>query len=185
MDAQITRVVIGVDTGPGSLTALRHAWAEAQRHGAVLHVIHAFGGSDPQQYGPACIGAPDLHAEQRRRAREELRKICVDALGRTPAELPITIMVVRGRPGAVLTRYADRPTDLLLVGAGSARLLKRLFTSSVTAYCFRHAQCPVLSVPAPALVREYGKGARRWNGWVRRQADEAAREALLHGASHT
>ncbi len=178
MDLQVKRVVVGVDDTPGGLTTLRRGWEEARRLGAELHLVHAFGGSDIQQYGPAGIGIPEVLAAQRRQARMALQQACVDALGRLPEDLPVAAHVFWGKPGAVLTAYVDDSRDLLVVGTGSAGTVRRIFTYSVTAYCFRHAPCPVLGVPGSPLAREYRKGIRRWNGWIRRQADTAAETAL-------
>ncbi|MFI9364100.1 universal stress protein [Kitasatospora sp. NPDC053057] len=62
---------------------------------------------------------------------------------------------VRGETGHALVRCADRPGDVLVLGAGRERgRLSRLIRPSITAYCVRHATCPVLTVPRPPLQRD-------------------------------
>ncbi len=70
-------------------------------------------------------------------------------------------------------RYQDEPCEgrivvgvsgSLVVGAGSGGRLRRGLRRSVTAYCVKHAGCPVLAVPRPVLQRELGALHRR-NAW--------------------
>jgi nucleotide-binding universal stress UspA family protein len=48
--------------------------------------------------------------------------------------------------------------DVLVMGAGRRGTLGRLVFAKVGHYCVAHAQCPVMAVPPPALVREFGHG---------------------------
>ena len=47
---------------------------------------------------------------------------------------------------AVLTGFAARPDDLLVVGTQHDHALKALVHGSVSAYCLKHARCPVVTV---------------------------------------
>jgi hypothetical protein len=62
---------------------------------------------------------------------------------------------------------ADRPDDLLIVGAGRRGALPWMAFARVTRYCVARAQCPVLTVPPPALARELGRGRLAWVYWHR------------------
>jgi hypothetical protein len=68
---------------------------------------------------------------------------------------------IRGGAGRVLVDRADRPDDLLVVGAGGAGRLGRYLRPSVTTYCARNARCPLLVVPEPELLRELAALRRR------------------------
>ncbi len=65
--------------------------------------------------------------------------------------------MVRGETGQVLVSTADRADDTLVIGVGRGRRL----LPSVARYCLRHATCPVLAVPRPALQRELESYHRR------------------------
>ena len=85
-----------------------------------------------------------------------------------PADLQVEPHVERGETGAVLVDVANHPEDLLIIGTGRRRLLRRLFRSSVTRYCLAHAKCPVLAVPPSALMDEMSRSLHAWH--VRRHA---------------
>ena len=69
--------------------------------------------------------------------------------------LATTVQVVapEGPVARLLVELADRDEDLLVVGECQRRGLRRLASRSVAKYCVRHAVCPVLIVPPPALAR--------------------------------
>jgi hypothetical protein len=56
-----------------------------------------------------------------------------------------------------LTYLANRPGDLLVVGAGRRPYWMR---ARVTRYCLRHAACSVLTVEPPAMTRDLHR--RHW-----------------------
>jgi nucleotide-binding universal stress UspA family protein len=154
------RVVVGVHGSVGSLAALRHAVAEARRRDAVVHSVLVWsppGGDVAEQRYP--------DARLRRiwagMARERLRTAWHHAMGGVPDDVPVRLRVARGEPGAALIELADRPDDLLVVGAGQARPLRRLLRRGVARYCLTRAACPVLVVPEPTLARALGRRHRR------------------------
>lgn len=63
-------------------------------------------------------------------------------------------MVVRAAAGHGLVELADRPDDLLVVGAGERGWPARWFHGGTSRYCVSHAGCRVLAVPPPALMSE-------------------------------
>ncbi|BFV56331.1 hypothetical protein KCMC57_up14350 [Kitasatospora sp. CMC57] len=76
--------------------------------------------------------------------------------GAVPAELSrarLSSFVVRGDAGEVLVRMADRPEDLLVVGAGAEGLLRWGLRPSVASHCVRRSACRVLVVPRLAHRR--------------------------------
>jgi nucleotide-binding universal stress UspA family protein len=74
------------------------------------------------------------------------------ALG-TP-DAPGTVEIIEGPAAAVLVARS-RGAALLVVGTQAHSGLRRLITGSVSHFCLSHATCPVVAVPAPALVRPF------------------------------
>ncbi|MGW3244829.1 universal stress protein [Streptomyces sp. NPDC001070] len=162
-DAGNHRVVVGVSGSLGSLTALHRAAAEARRTGAVLVAVLAWeppGGEFAYRRSPC----PPLLSEWQDRARRQLVGALESAFGGIPADLTMRALVVRGPAGWALTHVADRPDDLLVLGAGRRGLLRRLLSRSVARRCLVHAVCPVLAVPRSPL-HEVFEDVRRRNAW--------------------
>ncbi|MEU5425023.1 universal stress protein [Streptomyces olivoreticuli] len=177
------RVIVGVKGSPDSLPVLRRALDEARRYGAELHAVIAYRVPEGSAVGPCRMGGPGAMDEERRTAALTLHQACVTALGDSFGGVDFTAVVALGRPDRVLVDHADRQDDVLVIGTGAAGLRPHLFGGSVARDCVRHARCPVLLVPPSELAREYRKGLRRWNGWVRRQADEIACAAVRQDIS--
>jgi nucleotide-binding universal stress UspA family protein len=137
------RVIVGVDGSLASLGALRRAVAEARQRQMplcavrVVPEVHAWLGAAP-------LDEADLAAFER-----HITAAFADALGGYPPDLAIRTTVMVGSPGPALVSLAHHDDDLLVVGSGDHRRRRR----SVSGYCVRHARCPVLAVPLPALAR--------------------------------
>ncbi|MED7947333.1 universal stress protein [Streptomyces sp. BE303] len=147
------RIVVGLSGSLGSLAALHRAVAEARRLDAEVLAVHCWtpvGG----EFGYRRSPCPPLLTACRDAAAARLREALDQAFGGTPAGVRLRGVAVRGETGQALVRCADRPGDLLVLGAGSRGALARALRPSVTAYCVRHAACPVLAVPKPPLQRE-------------------------------
>ena len=149
------RVIVGVDGSLGSFGALRHAVAEARRRGAQLCAVRVVREDHPW-VGVVRISESDLEA-----LREQLESAFHEALGGVPEDLAIRSVVMTGEPGPALVQYACREEDLLVVGASWRGGIRRLWERSVSAYCARHARCPVLTVPLNELARSFRRRARR------------------------
>jgi nucleotide-binding universal stress UspA family protein len=139
-DAATGSVVVGVHHSLGAYQALRYAVAEAGRRDATLLVVHAL--RRPAGRGAS---APTVDA-----GLEYVRSVFVEALGAMPTGPRLKVVAEYGNPGAVLVGFAHREHDLLVIGGSSRHRLRR---AGVAAYCARHAGCPVLIVPPPALAR--------------------------------
>jgi nucleotide-binding universal stress UspA family protein len=87
------------------------------------------------------------------RAREAARKETEDALARLGDLVPpqVNIQAVTGDPAEELLSAA-RDADLLVVGAQSGGRLARFAMTAVSSQVARHAQCPVVIVPADELA---------------------------------
>jgi nucleotide-binding universal stress UspA family protein len=69
--------------------------------------------------------------------------------------------VVRGPTGQVLCAAADRPDDLLIVGAGRRGSFARLVHGRVSRFVLGHALCPVLAVPWVSPLTGQARDLRR------------------------
>ncbi|GAA4991114.1 universal stress protein [Kitasatospora paranensis] len=157
------RIVVGVSGSLGSLAALHRAVDEARRTDAEVLAVLAWlpqGGEHLYRRAPC----PPLLTAWQESAAARLGQALQEAFGGAPAGVPLRARVVRGDAGLVLVRAADRSDDLLAVGAGSGGLLRRGLRPSVTTHCVKHAACPVLAVPKPALQKELEAFHRR-NVW--------------------
>ncbi|WP_306316206.1 MULTISPECIES: universal stress protein [unclassified Streptomyces] len=149
------RVVVGVGGSPASLAAVRSAVAEARRSGRPLVAVTAWEppeGEALYRRWPDSGWARHWHAE----ARARLAGAFEEALGGLPADLDVTLRVVRDRPGPALVELADRPDDLLVVGVRPRSLVR-----AAHRHVRRHAVCPVLSVPVRPLQRAELRALRR------------------------
>ncbi|WP_431945284.1 universal stress protein [Actinacidiphila sp. bgisy167] len=157
------RVVVGVSGSLGSITALHRAAAEARRTDAVLLAVLAWqppGGEFAYRRSPR----PPLPDVWQDRAGQRLLDALDAAFGGLPEGLRLRAMTVRGPAGRALTLVADRPDDVLVVGAGRRGRLRRLLHPSVARHCLHHAVCPVLAVPRSPL-HDVLEGVRRRNTW--------------------
>ncbi|MFF4366807.1 universal stress protein [Streptomyces sp. NPDC001594] len=157
------RVVAGVSGGPGSLTALHRAAAEARLRGAELWAVLAWqapGGGLGSRTSCVCSPFPECRAA----AVERLREALDAAFGPGGPGVTLAGQVVRGLPGAALVDAVRDAEDLLVVGAGGRGGLLGALRPSVARYCLAHAPCPVLTVPPSPLEAEL-HAVRRRNAW--------------------
>ncbi|MFC4111045.1 universal stress protein [Nonomuraea zeae] len=131
------RVLVVLDGSLASLAALRVAVTEARRRHAHLQAIRVLPGVG------ALPGLPDGH-EFFARLREGVWASLREALGRVPADIDISTAVARGA-GPALVAMAGGEDDLLVLGGGEGRLLRRWRSAAVSRYCVTHARCPVLT----------------------------------------
>ncbi len=149
------RLIVGTSGSPGSLCALRYAEAMARARNAVLIPAIAWeppGGDRADRIQPSGY----LRQEWRNLAAQRLRDALIAVWGEVPDDPLVEPHVERGPAGWVLVNLADRPDDLLIVGAGRRGTLARLAFSRVGRYCLAHARCPVLAIPPPPPARELG-----------------------------
>ena len=145
------RIIVGVS---GSLRNLAAVYAAAQLAAEVnAHLIAIMTWLPPGGDQVACRSPCPMLDEI---SRQQTSNALAEALADVPGDIGVTAMVIRGQPGQRLVGYADRSTDTLVVGAGRSGPLQRLFHCYVAQHCVRHATCPVLTVPEPALVRALG-----------------------------
>ncbi|SEK50952.1 universal stress protein [Streptacidiphilus jiangxiensis] len=157
--SQPGRVVVGVSGTPSSLQALRVAMGEAQREGVGLRAVVAWvpvGGEIAYRRAPC----PELLRIWEQEAQWRLRNAFDEAFGGVPDVPALELVSLRGSAGPALVAAADRPDDLLVLAAGPRGGLARLTHGATARYCVAHAACPVLTVPAPALLADLPRRLR-------------------------
>ncbi|MFJ2191110.1 universal stress protein [Kitasatospora sp. NPDC087861] len=148
------RIVVGVSGSLGSIAALHHAVAEARRTDVEVLAVLCWT-SAGEELGYRRTPCPAAITAGRDAAVARLRQALDEAFAGRYAGARLRCQAVRGDTGHSLVRCADHADDLLILGAGSSRgRLSRALRPSVTAYCVRHAACPVLAVPRPPLQRD-------------------------------
>lgn len=140
------RIVVGVDGSESGERALRWAVREAaHRSGATVQAVTAYSVDGPEAASVWYREGCDT------KARDILGAQIVRALNDNP-RVAVTSHVVQGDPVEVLLD-ATRGADLLVLGSHGHGRLFHAVLGSVSAACVRHANCPVLVVPAPRPQR--------------------------------
>lgn len=108
--------MVGVGGSLGSLAALRAAVDDARAGGRVLVAVTAW---EPPEGEALYARNPDAAwaAYHEGRARDLLDRAVQEALGGSPKDIAVRKLVLLGKAGPVLCTVADRPQDLLVVGA--------------------------------------------------------------------
>jgi len=136
-------VVVGVEGGRGSRTAIKLAAQEARYRDAPLIAVMAYSGD--RAMAPAGRPLPSFQTagEERLVAESALRDAVVDALGEEADR--VELRTVLGLAGRNLLDTARRVNAQLIVlaGRGSGSML----LGTVSQYVLRKAPCPVLVVP--------------------------------------
>jgi nucleotide-binding universal stress UspA family protein len=140
-DDPSARIVVGVDGSPGGDKALRWAVAEAERRGAMLHIVVA------AWYTPLwSITAPIPAVELTESATPILSRAVDEARAQWPDVLIRQDIVVE--PPARALIEASEKASLLVVGSRGHGGFAGLLLGSVSQHCIVHASCPVVVVPA-------------------------------------
>lgn len=144
------RVVVGVHPTLSGLQALRVAVAQARARGAQLHAVRVADPTTPdRRMAAGSISGSRLCTE----SASLITSAFEDTLGGLPPDVEVRAVVMPDAPGPVLSEYACRDDDLLVLGAGRRGWLRRPWGSKVVRYCLARACCPVLVVPPPPLAR--------------------------------
>jgi nucleotide-binding universal stress UspA family protein len=154
MSTQIKRVVVGVSESLAGLEALRVAVAEARQREVQLVAVRAWAYKATTREP----GVARWRREISSQAVRALTRAFTTAMGGPPADVATELIVVEGLPEKVLVAQADRPDDLLVIGAPSDGFWWPTRTL-VVRRCVRRAGCQVLVVPRPELARLGKTGA--------------------------
>jgi nucleotide-binding universal stress UspA family protein len=136
-------VVVAVDSGTGSRTAIRLAAQEARYRAAQLIAVMAYSGERAAAPAGRPLATLRTAGEERLIAESALRDAVVDALGDDADK--VELRTALGLAGRNLVDTARRVNAQLIVlaGRGSTSML----LGTVSQYVLRKAPCPVLVVP--------------------------------------
>lgn len=142
------KIVVGVDGSDASLDAVRWALDEARRRCAEVHVVTAWHTDPPPMEGPPpMVGIPYRARESAIAEQQAQQDRVMDAVqGTTEGVTVHRHMVGQWPPRALVHISAD--ADLLVLGRHGHSWLAEKLLGSVSAYCVRHATCPVVITPA-------------------------------------
>ena len=138
-------VVVGVEDGGGSRSAIRAAAKEARFRRARLIAVMAYSGDRAVAVAGRPAAALRTAGEEHLVAESALRDAVVDALGEEADR--VELRAALGLAGRNLVDTARRVNAQLIVlaGRGSTSML----LGTVSQYVLRKAPCPVLVVPEP------------------------------------
>lgn len=136
-------VVVGVQGGPGSLSAIKIAAQEARYRAAQLIAVMAYSGEHAVAPAARPVATLPAVSEERLATESALRDAVVDALGDDADQ--VELRAVLGLAGRNLIDTARKVNAQLIVlaGRGSTSML----LGTVNQYVLRKAPCPVLVVP--------------------------------------
>jgi len=140
----MSRVVVGVDGSDGSRRALEWAYAEAEKRGASLEVVAAWG-VPPIPPLPETASWPPPTAKLEAAAQGMVDLLLGEIVGsRTGVSIETTL--VEGSPARVLLARG-KGADMLVVGSRGLGGFRSLLLGSVSQQCAQHATCPIVIVP--------------------------------------
>ncbi|GIF66445.1 hypothetical protein Ais01nite_44800 [Asanoa ishikariensis] len=140
--------MVGVSPSLAGLQALRYAVNMARARGGTVHAVRVW------LFRPLWR---DTTATFERRVHLAEAELLIPhafeaAMGGPPGDVRVEPVVLEGLTGQSLVEHADEDADLLVVG-GDRRGSHLLGSGPVTRYSVRHARCPVVVVPPPALAQ--------------------------------
>jgi len=145
----MARILVGVDTSPESVEALRRAAEEAKRRDATLEVAYVFPPPEqvtawpvlPEKGADKAPKVEKLRAEADEKLGEWLKESDVDLSG---IEVERNVIADRKTASALIERSKD--ADLVVVGSRGRGGFAGLRLGSVSEQVTRHARCPVLVI---------------------------------------
>lgn len=138
------RVVVGVDGSPDSVAAVAAGAQEAERHGAVLQVVHAW--EEPALLLAQGYVPPDMTARLRESEAAVLAHATAGLADRFP-DLEVERTLVKAQPATALLA-AGSHARLVVVGSRGLHGVSRLLVGSTSHAVILHARRPVLVVRA-------------------------------------
>lgn len=143
------RILVGVDTSPASVDALKRAAEEARLRDASLEVVYAF--APPEQI--TAFPVPPSKGRDVPMDIERTRREYSDRLGAWLDELEVDLgdievewsVIADRRPSRALVERSGG-ADLVVVGSRGRGGFKGLKLGSVSEQVTRHAKAPVLVV---------------------------------------
>jgi nucleotide-binding universal stress UspA family protein len=136
------RIVVGVDSSPGSRTALRWALTQAGLTGASVHAVTAW--QSPVVYD-GWVPVPDRFAIIAG-AEKVLAGTVAEVVGTQDESVDVHTAVAEG-PAAQVLLAAAKGAELLVVGSRGRGAFTGMLLGSVSQHCVQHAPCAVVVIP--------------------------------------
>jgi len=146
------RVVVGFSPTPAGYEALRYAVEQATARRAPLVVVRAVR-VEPYEW------SADARMDTTVAVTAEVVTAFREAMGETPGDVKVQVVVDPGRADKVLGSVANQRDDLLILGSCTRQRLRALVHGAMLRRCLRVVACPVVIVPPPAMARD-GSAAR-------------------------
>lgn len=140
---QDRRIVVGVDSSPGSKTALRWALNQARTSGAAVEAVTAW--QDPTTYDgwvPTPVDGDAIAAS----TEQTLIDTVVEVGGHPDQAVDVRVMVAEG-PAAQVLLTAAEGAELLVVGSRGRGAFAGMVLGSVSQHCVQHPPCAVAVIP--------------------------------------
>lgn len=151
MESEGPRVVLGVTGSLANLAALHAAVWHARNWQRPLLAVFA----RPASENPPRPRRRARHPASPEAATTVMDQAFTDGFGVLPTDIELEFRVGRGAPAELLLETAERPGDLLIIGASRGGL-RRLWHPTVSAECRSRAR-QLIVVPRPPLLDELGQ----------------------------
>jgi len=139
----VKSVLFASDFSPASESPLRHALAIARHYGAEFYLAHV---ASPHGYSIGCAGALRYAIEVAQSNSEQLNQQLLES--GALAGLSHEFIVREGEVWEQLEQIIrEKHADLVVVGTHARHAPGKSLLGSVAEQIFRHAECPVLTVP--------------------------------------
>ncbi|HEX8866529.1 MAG TPA: universal stress protein [Lentzea sp.] len=143
-------IVVGVDGSAAAQAALRWAVEHARQRGCPVDVVMAWHPDYGVMIGPL---PAEVFAEVSPQAVKAAAQKVLDGHAQGFEGVEIRRILVEGDPKDALVK-ASQDAELLVVGNRGHSAIVEAILGSVSAYCVRHAACPVVVLRAPEVEQE-------------------------------
>jgi nucleotide-binding universal stress UspA family protein len=147
-------IVCGIDGSAAGRQAVEWAVGEAGRRGCRLRAVTVWSWDGPD-YGVTTGSA----AEARQRAVEVQNQVLAEVVGEQGSP-DVERLVLEGRPSEQLCSAAH-DADLIVLGSHGHGAFHDALVGSTSQHVIRHAPCPVVVVPDPAMTNSSRTTSRR------------------------
>jgi len=147
MKINIKRILCPTDFSPSSEYAMRYAVAIAERHGAVIELLHI---TEPSAYERDTPLEGDATSET---FSQELYKHLDDIASSVEENVQIKTKLMSGIAYAeIVNRTKTWPADIIVIGTHGRTGMKHMLIGSIAEKVVRLASCPVCTVRHPDHV---------------------------------
>lgn len=138
------RILVPTDGSDHAERAAHHAASLARAFDTGIHAISVI----DLERDAGAFSAGGISQEFRERLESESES-AVDAVADVAGDVPVETAVVEGQTEETILEYAaDVDADLVVMGTGGRRGLRRFVTGDVTEYVVRQSPVPVMTVQA-------------------------------------